>query len=142
MSDWEKLREISLYAYEFLRNFIPDSYEDGRYELQDGLFVNVESYKTQLRRERKFEAHEKYIDVQYMISGRELITTCPIEELECIDPYDEERDIAFYKNDLKGVDNLLVAGNFLIFLPGEAHMPCICVNQQENVRKAVIKIPV
>ena len=142
MRDWDKLKRLSVDAYEFLKSFKPENYADGQHKLKNGMYVNIESYTTKLREERKFETHEKYIDVQYMISGRELITVCPMEDLKCIEPYNKEQDVAFYKNEAKGVDKLLTKGEFLIFKPSEAHMPCICVDEPENVRKSVIKIPV
>lgn len=141
MSKIEELKDLSMVAYEFLRNFNPDDYADGRYELAEGCYVNIESYSTQCRAERRFEAHQKYIDVQYMISGNEIITICPVEELECVEQYDAKKDIAFFRNEPKGIDFILSENDFLIFRPGEAHMPCICICEQKPVRKAVVKIP-
>lgn len=142
MSDWDELKNLSVDAYEFLKSLKPEQYEDGRFDLKNGMYVNIESYTTQLREDRRFEAHKRYIDVQYMIFGLELITVNPVDNLDCIVPYDQERDISFYKNEAKGIDKMLRDGEFLIIKPGEAHMPCVCVNEQRNVRKAVIKIPV
>ena len=142
MNDWNVLKEISNDAYEFLKCFDPLNYDDGRYDLNNGMYINIESYTTHLRQERKFEVHKKYIDVQYMISGKELITVCPVDKLVCVDVYDPNRDIAFYQNALIGIDKIITSGEFLILRPGEAHMPCICVDEQARVRKAVIKIPV
>lgn len=98
MSDWDELKSISVNAYEFLKSFIPEEYEDGRYELQNGMYVNIESYTTQLREDRKFESHRRYIDVQYMISGMKLITVCPFDKLKCVEVYNQDTDIAFYQN--------------------------------------------
>lgn len=137
----EELKDLSIVAYEFLRDLNPDDFTDGRYELSEGCYVNIESYSTQCRIERKFEAHQKYIDVQYIILGKEIITVCPVEELECINPYDVEKDIAFFKNEPKGIDFILSENDFLVIKPGEAHMPCVCIGKQAFVRKAVIKIP-
>ncbi len=140
--DLEKVKKLSAAAYNFLDGFDPCEYEDGRHEICDGVYVNIETYVTYPREERKFESHEKYIDIQYMISGREIVTAAPVSDLEVCDPYDEERDISFYFNCLKGTDMLLNEGDFLIFKPGTAHMPCICIDKRESVRKAVIKVPV
>ena len=138
----EVLKDLSLVAYKFLQDFNSDDYPDGRYELSDRCYVNIESYSTQSREERRFEAHQKFIDVQYMISGQEIITVCPVTELEICEAYASDKDIVFYRNEPKGIDYILSENDFLIFRPGEGHMPCICINQKEIVRKAVIKIPV
>ena len=66
--------------------------------MQNGMYVNIESYTTQLREDRKFEAHRRYIDVQYMISGKELITVCPADKLKCVEAYNQNTDIVFFQN--------------------------------------------
>lgn len=73
----EEIKKISIAAYNFLEEFDPCEYKDGRYEFCDGIYVNIETYVTYPRIERKFESHEKYIDIQYMISGREIVTVAP-----------------------------------------------------------------
>lgn len=143
MNTWEQLRKISEEAYVFLKSFEPSQYNDGRIDLGNGMYVNIESYSTKYRKERKFEAHRKYIDVQYMISGRELITVAELgKNLKCIDEYDEQKDIAYYENCLEGIDFFLEERCFLILMPSDAHMPCIAIDKTDNVRKAVIKIPI
>lgn len=142
MNNIVAIKELNNSVYEFLNKFDPSQYSDGRYELEDGVYVNIESYTTQFRSERKFESHQKYIDIQYMIDGEELITVCPKNELTISEPYIEEKDIVFYGNDLKGEDFLISSGCFLILNPADAHMPCVCVNGRQNVRKAVFKIPI
>lgn len=42
---------------------------EGRYELENGIYVNIESYSTCSCEEKKYEIHRKYIDLQYIISG-------------------------------------------------------------------------
>lgn len=142
MKDFDEIKEISKIAYNFFKSFNPVVCKNGRTDLENGVYVNIESYKTQKRCERKFEAHKRYIDIQYMISGRELITKASVNELEISEGYDTDKDIVFYYNCLKGQDFLLEPGTFLILRPGEAHMPCICVDGEQQVRKAVLKVPI
>lgn len=142
MSKWDDIKELSPVAYDFLTSFNPGLYTDGRYELDEGIYVNIESYKTRRRQECKFEAHKKYVDIQYMISGKELITVAPLDKLTCIEQYNIEKDVSFYQNCPVGIDYLLTENDFLVFMPSDAHMPCIALNQMQKVRKAVVKIPI
>ena len=75
----EEIKKLSLEAYEFLRKALNEGCENGRYELSDGAYVNVSTYKTAPKEEKAFEAHRKYIDIQMILSGNELVA---IESLE------------------------------------------------------------
>lgn len=141
-SSIEEIKQMSEVAYNFLRDFNPAEYADGRYELEEGVYVNIETYETQERKDRRFETHERYIDVQYIIEGEELITLSKVEELNLQNEYDPQRDISFYWTSVQGNDYCVGKGQFLVIETGVAHMPCVCVNGKQTVRKAVVKIPV
>ncbi len=83
------------------------------------------------------EGHYKYIDIQYIILGVELmgVTTLANQTLVC---KNEADDYSFYEGDssLIKVDE----GMFTIFFPDDLHMPCIKFNQISKVKKVVIKI--
>ena len=130
MKRCEDIQKLSQTAYVFLKNFDPEKTEDGRYELGDGVFAIVKTYITKPRREGAYEAHRKYADIQYMIHGKELIGTEPLEDVE------------FYANNFEGTDQLLTDGEYRILMPEDGHMPDICVNEPAQVRKIVIKVPV
>lgn len=53
--------------------------------------------------EAKFEAHENYTDIQYMIKGTELMSYAPIDQLTVKTPYNPDKDVIFYTNDVPGV---------------------------------------
>jgi YhcH/YjgK/YiaL family protein len=114
--------------------------ETGRYPIAgDSLFMIVDEYLTQDVNERKYEAHNKYIDLQYVISGQELIGISKLDKQEVLEPYEEDRDIAFFKihdGEFRLADNSV----FFIFFPDDAHQPCVKVNQSAPVRKIVFKI--
>ena len=145
MKRYEDIQKLSQAAYVFLKNFDPEKTEDGRYELGDGVFAIVKTYTTKPRREGAYEAHRKYADIQYMIHGKELIGTEPLEVMHqqtCTQAYDAEKDVEFYANNFEGTDQLLTDGEYRILMPEDGHMPDICVNEPAQVRKIVIKVPV
>ncbi|MDO4741180.1 MAG: YhcH/YjgK/YiaL family protein [Eubacteriales bacterium] len=145
MAKYEDVRRISPEAYEFMVSFDAQNTPDGRYELGGGAYVNITTYTTRTRAESCYEAHRKYIDVQWILSGEEIISTEPLETMrrgECLQPYNEEKDIELYAKNFDGMDHYLHAGSYAVFPPQTAHMPNICVGAPSQVRKAVVKVPV
>lgn len=110
--------------------------------MYDNVHVNIENNHTKIRKKRKFEAHREYNDIQYVITGSELLTIAPVSKLKGLIPYVPEKDIEFYVNSLNVEDYILNAGEFLIIPPWRTHIPCTNINGGTNVRKTVIKIPV
>jgi len=91
-----------------------------------------------------FEAHKKYIDVQVMLDGSEIIATEHIDKMhqyDCIQPFGDG-DLELYANNNDCVDNVLNKGDFLVLYPEDGHMPGVCIAEPKQVKKAVIKVPV
>jgi YhcH/YjgK/YiaL family protein len=111
----------------------------GRIDLSDDVFVAVSEYETKNPEDAKFESHIKYIDLQYLISGEELIGLTNEKNLLEVAPYSESNDITFYNFD---GGKLLEASpqNYFIFFPEDIHRPCIKTDQQQMVKKVVVKI--
>ena len=63
----------------------------------------------------KFEAHKKYIDIQFIISGRERIGYADIATLEPDTEYDAETDAAFYAKRENITGLVLESGMFAVF---------------------------
>ncbi|MCM1342641.1 MAG: YhcH/YjgK/YiaL family protein [Lachnospiraceae bacterium] len=141
MERYEDIKKISEEAYIFLQELQSSFWKDGKYELGNGVYVNIESYVTQERSSRQFENHRQYIDIQVMLDGEEIIEICPIKNMIVSIPYNAEKDIIFYANSKLGTQQILKRGEYLIIYPGQAHMPCVRVQKSVGVRKAVIKIP-
>ncbi len=126
---------------EYIRNANLESMENGKYEIsKDEIFISVQDYYTKPESEGKFEAHKKYIDIQYIISGEEKLGYTNISNCTKLTDYNESDDIEF----LEGKGSFLNAskGMFLIFTPEDAHMPCISINEKTYVKKAVVKAAV
>ncbi len=141
MKDLNKIKELCPSAYDFIINKA-ESAEVGKYQLENGAYVSVQEYTTKARIDAKYEAHKKFIDIQLILSGREIIAVTPIEKMEIRDQYNEEKDVAFFQHNDECTDYLLEAGDFLILYPQDVHMPAVCVNEKSPVRKIVVKVPV
>lgn len=127
-------------AIELLQNTDFSKYEAGRYEV-DGSNVFFMIQEPELRRESdaQFEAHRRYADIQLALTDGETINYLPLEQVSRWLPFDEDKDIGFSDVEDKGVAMPLNAGQFMIFYPQDAHMPCLkgCA---ERTRKVVVKV--
>ena len=87
-----------------------------------------------------WESHRRYADVQFVQTGHERIGWAPLSAMTVTRPYDLEKDVQL----LSGSGTMLPvpAGTFAIFLPQDAHMPCIAADKPAPVRKIVIKLGV
>lgn len=138
----EDLKAVIPEIYSFMESHPLEYLQCGTYQLPRGIFLNVESYETRSENPNGFEAHRRYIDFQYMINGREIISVCDKEILYSVGPYDCNRDIEFYQS-TGGQNCILIQGEGLLLYPKHAHMPCLeFENQRMQVKKAVFKIPI
>ena len=133
-------------ALDSLRMMDLEALAPGRYEIDgENMFLQVSQSLTQLKKEKRPEVHRKYIDVQYIISGRENIGFCIDRSgLEVIEDLLDSKDVLFYKEDdyAKEVMLPMATGDYAIFFPGEVHRPGCELNGIVPVKKAVIKIKV
>lgn len=104
----------------------------------DCVFALVNDYSTQPYDECRFEAHRRYTDIQYMVSGIEQIGVIHVGSLKTTESYIAERDIAFFAG--QGDRMTLSEGTFAVFFPHDAHQPGIAVGQPQQVRKVVMKV--
>lgn len=150
---FDKIENISDYFEElpllkkvedFVVDFKNGKLADGTYEI-DGkrVFAMVQSYRTrQQTHKMMFEAHKKYIDLQYIVNGIEKIRWARLDSVDLVEEkYSTGGDIAFYEGDAM-FDFTLTKGTFLLLYPEDAHLPGLSAQKDVNVRKIVFKIQV
>lgn len=116
---------------------------DGRHDIDgDDLYYIVQHYTTKPMEQGRLESHRKYIDIQALITGRELLGYSPIHGLEVAEPYDESRDITFYRLSDLAACVTLERGIFCLLYPHDAHLPSCQLAVPANVHKVVFKIRV
>lgn len=125
----------------FLKNASPDL-ACGVHEINPRVKAIVSEYETKAVNENGYEAHKKFIDIQYLLKGTEKNCCLPIEKLKETKHYKDDIDAAFYDAEVLTQELLLGDGYFAIYWPQDGHMPCLCVNRTDKVKKVVIKITV
>ena len=128
-------------ALKFLKEKDLNVLEPGRYDLlDDGTYINIDEYTT--KDSAHFEAHRKYIDIQYLTKGKEYIFVTALEPAKQheIQAYDKAKDIEFFDKE-EYTPHLLSPDNFMVFFPEDGHKPCMKVDTNETVKKVVVKIP-
>ncbi|HDL5121653.1 TPA: YhcH/YjgK/YiaL family protein, partial [Mannheimia haemolytica] len=117
--------------------------ELGWQELENGIRMNVMSFETTPAEGKKAELHRKFIDIQLLIDGEEMIEY-GLSQPD-LSKYDEYRDEDDYQltAEIDDKNNLILKPNmFAIFLPYEPHKPGNSVNGNKTLKKLVVKVPV
>jgi len=138
---YKNLSERIKKSFDYIMQTNLKELQPGKYEIDgNNIFALISEYETKSESEGKLEAHRKYIDVQYVIEGEELMGYSPLGNQQVLEPYKEENDIVFYKGEKVFIK--LTEGMFAIFYPEDVHMPGICVEKKSPVKKLVIKVKV
>lgn len=125
-------------ALRFLNFMDLEKAASGRHEIAgEQVFAMVQEYDSKRKEEGFWEAHRKYIDVQYVVSGVEKMGYAPVDSLRAGE-YDGEKD--FVKLEGEGEFLEMPAGTFMILGPQGAHMPGMAVDEPQPVKKVVVKV--
>jgi YhcH/YjgK/YiaL family protein len=108
---------------------------------QERMYANVHSYETRPRENCRYESHRVYVDLQYCISGGEIIEWCPVKVLTMENAYNVEKDVTHYQLPAQPEASFAMsAGSFAIFFPEDGHLPKVSDGRNPQVGKLVIKI--
>ena len=113
----------------------------GKYPIDgNNAYASITEMVDKKLEETGWESHQKYIDLQYIIKGKEKIGSAASKDAKVINPYNAIKDVANYEiNDANYT--IAVPQFFFLFFPADAHRSNIKVNE-EIVKKLVIKIHV
>lgn len=126
-------------ALETIRDTDFSCQADGEYEVDGfGFRYILQSYTTRETNDTP-EAHRDFIDVQYIISGHEVIAAGQLDKMEQVVESHLERDIWLYHGPVDPIT--LDTGYFAIFFPQDAHAPRIASPAgPAQVRKCLFKV--
>lgn len=134
---WEK-------ALAYLRDTDLDTVAPGKYYLDDKIVFAIVSENNPKEIDNvKWEAHRNYIDIQYVIKGKEKMGIAPLEGSASESPFNIADDIGFYNITETNARYFVASpGTMFIFFPQDAHRPCIKTDEINSDKKVVIKIKV
>lgn len=126
-------------AFKYLNSTDLSKIKPGKHEVEDdNIYAIVNEYKTKDAKDCKLEAHRKFIDIQYIYSGIELIGVASLMNQTPVEEYDESRDCVFFNEETSFIK--MAAGMFAIFFPDDMHMPGIKADSVSDVKKVVVKV--
>ncbi len=128
-------------AFNWIKSTDLANAEVGTTQIAEGLkaIISDGQGKTKEDSLKKFECHDKNVDIQLCIRGNETIGWKPREK--CMTPngdYNPDKDVRFF-NDAPDMYFDLTDGQFGIFFPEDVHAPMI---GEGMVKKLVIKVKV
>lgn len=146
ISNWEREKQVYPQAInrglEYIQSTDFSALKPGRYDIDgDLMFALLQEPTTRAWEEQRPESHRTYTDIQFLLSGEEIIRVAPLTEDAVISEENfEARDIAFYSKIAEENAIRLNPGSFTVFYPGDIHRPCCSVAQDQSIRKVVVKI--
>jgi biofilm protein TabA len=124
-------------AFAFLKNNDLSEIKPGKYPiLGDRVYATISEAPSHKIEEVKWESHKKYVDLQYIIKGREMIGIADTSKATITKPYSDDA----INYDAAGKYYIARPGHFFLFFPNDAHRPTIRVAGYDVVKKIVIKI--
>lgn len=116
----------------------------GRIDIDgDRMFALVQDYDTVPRSEKRPESHVRYMDIQYMVSGSEVMGWAPASLAPA--PCEEhlaDKDIQFFESVPGETEFQVGPGGYAVFFPTDVHRPACLAGAPERVRKVLVKIAV
>jgi biofilm protein TabA len=131
-------------AAAFLRRPDIASLQDGRVEIDgDRVFALPQRYETVVMDPPRFEHHRRYIDIQFIVAGEEVIGWAPADRMQVTEAYDPEKDIAFGTVPAgEATPVRLAAGELAVLYPEDGHAPRLAAGRPSPVFKIVVKVAV
>ena len=113
-------------------------YEAKTYPLSDGnrFFVAVGTTKAP----DVAEAHRKYMDIQYIVKGKEVMGWADLSACTPTVDFNEEKDIGMYTGDFEFIT--INEGICYVAFPEDAHMPGRHLDVPNDFVKVVVKLKV
>ena len=114
-------------------------YEDKKnYPLSDGnrFFLAVQGTKAP----DVAEAHRKYLDIQYIVKGQEVVGWADLADCELVGEFNEAKDVGKYSGNFEYIT--IPEGICYVAFPEDAHMPGRHLEVPNDFVKVVVKLKV
>ena len=142
LDNWKRYASLNAgfeKAFEFLQRSDLAELEGGRHDVDgDRLYVVVIRADGRRREGVKLEAHRKYIDIQFCLSGTDEMGWKPVARCTGRQGFDESKDVEM-ATDKPETWLTVPSGMFAIFFPEDAHAP---QGGTGRLHKIVVKVAV
>ena len=124
----KKLAEKIAEALKVIESIEYDKMELGKHVVNDDFYFLVQGYESKDPAVARHEAHRCYVDIQYVVEGKEAIDIAPMMFMEVDEPYDADRDVVFFKEPKQATRYVLFLQFFSFSLVFRLHVTLVCVN--------------
>ena len=127
---------------DYLASTCFDGAQDGRVAIDgDNVFALIQHYAAKPLEKGRWEAHRRYLDIQYLAAGAERFGIGDVEAMRIVENL-PDKDLLFLDDaDGRGQFVTLSAGAFAMVWPHEAHMPGLETGSSAaDITKVVVKV--
>lgn len=137
---FEKALDTNHEIHQRIQDLPMDAFE--KVDLGNGIFALEQKFISKERSDCFLESHIKYIDIQLIVTGEELMECCDIHKCKVLTKYDKDKDLITYE-DFNEMNKIrLQPGDFAIYFPQDIHLGCQRVGSPIECTKTVIKMPI
>ena len=131
-------------AFETLSKMAAQPFVAGRHEVDgENIYVIALDYDTHPLEGAKSEAHKKYIDVMWIVSGKEQLGYYPTAAHKNITmEYNESNDCLLADIEKETTMAQFYAGDVVILFPEDGHAPGLDLDGTQHVQKLIAKVRV
>ncbi len=129
-------------ALDYLSSQDFNTIEVGKYAIEgEDIFALVQELETDFVENRRPEAHEQFVDIQYLVNGFEQMGHAVLNEQSIVkEDMRPEKDVIFYENPPGERLLTMLPGDFAIFFPTDIHRPGCEYKELMTIKKVVVKI--
>lgn len=117
-----------------------DSLEPATIPLPGGNKIVVQQGTTKAVQSQLLEAHREYLDIQYVVKGKETVGWAPVDTLVPADAFNVAKDMGMYRGHCDFME--IQEGYCYVVYPEDAHMPCRHLESPSDYVKMVVKLKV
>ena len=117
-----------------------ESLEPATVPLSGGNKILVQQGTTKAAQGQLLEAHREYLDIQYIVKGKETVGWAPVDTLELSGEFNAAKDKGMYSGHCDFME--IQEGYCYVVYPEDAHMPGSHLEVPSDYVKMVVKLKV
>ncbi len=138
----DDIQERVNHALSYLMNLDKTSLCEGKIEVDSNFYYTIQNYNTKEVFNCSFESHKKYVDIQIILEGSEIMDLAEISRLSVKQDYNSDSDFMLWNEPEKFTRTTLRQGDYIVIYPETAHRGAVKIQAAERVLKIVGKVSV